>query len=66
MRWLLYGRSELATSLLKYETYTFNDVCQQILINSNLMNFIVYELNYVIFFKLEFLTDGAYCGDDAG
>lgn len=38
-----YEGSEHATSLLKYEIYTFNDVCQQILINQIDMNFIAYE-----------------------
>lgn len=32
------------------------------------MNFIAYEFRVIqsFFLKLEFLTDGAYCGDDAG
>lgn len=63
-----YEGSEHATSLLKSEIYTFNDVCQQILINQIVMNFIACELRVIhkFFYKLEFLTDGAYCGDDAG
>lgn len=42
-----YEGSEHATSLLKYEIYTFNDVCQQILINQIVMNFIAYEFRVI-------------------
>lgn len=43
-----YEGSEHATSLLKYEIYTFNDViCQQILIKQIVMNFIAYEFRVI-------------------
>lgn len=42
-----YEGSEHATSLLEYEITTFNDVCQQILINQIVMNFIAYEFRVI-------------------